>query len=182
MHPSFIFKTMASIEEVYNIIHKISTGIEKECIDCLDDNKNIVEGLIREQLYSGQNGKGRLLNPTYDNDPFFEEPGQWYHRKKQYKHWKESITPPIESEVLFLSPRPVEVPNLFITGTFHDSITAKLMADGLEIDTEGFVDGPDIKEKYGEDIFMLGETGRKYFLKNVLRPWLDKFIINSGYK
>ena len=181
VHLPFTFKAMASIEEVYNVIHKISTGIEKECVDCLDDNKGIVEGLIREQLYSGQNGKGRLLNPTYDNDPFFEEPGRWYHRSKQYKHWKEKITPPIGSEVLFLPPRPVEVPNLFITGRFHDSITAKLIDNGLEIDTEGFIDGPDIKEKYGENIFMLGETGRKYFLKNILRPWLEKFIVNCGY-
>ncbi|WP_300701001.1 hypothetical protein [Bacteroides sp.] len=172
---------MTSIEEVYNVIHKIATGIENECAACLDDNKDVVEGLIREQLYSGVNGKERLLSPTYENDPFFEEPGRWYHRSKQYKHWKQKITPPIGSEVLFLSPRSVEVPNLFITGRFHDSVSAKLIGDGLNIDTEGFIDGPDIKEKYGENIFMLGNTGKKYFAKNILRPWLDKFMKNSGY-
>lgn len=172
---------MASIEEVYDVIHKIATGIEDECAVCLDDNKDIVEGLIREQLYSGQNGKGKLLHPTYENDPFFEEPGRWYHRGKQYKHWKEAITPPIGSEVLFLPPRPVEVPNLFITGRFHDSITAKLVDGGLDIDTVGFADGLSIKEKYGDDIFMLGDIGRKYFAENILRPWLERFIINSGY-
>lgn len=172
---------MASIEEVYRVIHKIATGIKDECIDCLDENKDVVEGLIREQLYSGQNGKGKLLSPTYEDDPFFEEPGHWFHRRKQYKHWKEKITPPIESEVLFLPPRPVEVPNLFITGTFHDSITATLIPDGLKIDTEGFKDGNDIKSKYGDDIFLLGSEGQRYFSEHILRPWLERFIKNCGY-
>lgn len=173
---------MASIEEVYNVIHVIATGIEKECTDCMADNTDIVEGLIREQLYSGQDGKGKLLKPTYDNDPFFEERGRWYHRAKQYKHWKEKITPPIQSEVLFLPPRPIEVPNLFITGKFHDSIVAKMRTKTIETTTAGFRDGPAIQKKYGNDIFRLGDAGREYFSQNILRPWLERFIKRSGYK
>lgn len=173
---------MASIYEVSRIINAIATGLKEECLKCMDENRNVVESLVREQLYSGMNGKERLLSPTYDNDPFFEEKGQWFHRNKQYKHWKLKKTPPIESEVLFLPPRPVEVPNLFITGTFHDSITARSNNSGLLITSIGFIDGPDIEKKYGGEIFMLGETGRAYFNNNILLPWLKRFFNNCGYK
>lgn len=173
---------MASIYEVSRIINAIATGLEDECLKCMDENKDIVESLVREQLYSGLNGKERLLSPTYDNDPYFEEHGHWFHRSKQYKYWKLKKTPPIESEVLFLPPRPSEVPNLFITGTFHESITAHLNTSGLLITTIGFVEGPNIERKYGADIFMLGETGRRYFNNKILRPWLKRFFNECGYK
>ena len=178
-HPPFLFKSMASIDEVYEVIHKINTGIKRECLACMEDNSNVIESLIREQLYSGMNGKERLLRPDYDNDPYFNEPGPWFHR---YKKWKNDITPPIESEVLFLPPRPVEVPNLYITGKFHDSIQARLSGEVMEIKTIGFNEGPDIEKKYGSEIFELGDTAKKYFSERILRPWLEKFISNSGYR
>lgn len=181
-HPPFLFKSMASIDEVYEVIHKINTGIKRECLACMEDNSNVIESLIREQLYSGMNGKERLLRPYYDNDPYFNEPGPWFHRAKSYKKWKNDITPPIESEVLFLPPRPVEVPNLYITGKFHDSIQARLSGEVMEIKTIGFNEGPDIEKKYGSEIFELGDTAKKYFSERILRPWLEKFISNSGYR
>ena len=64
----FFFKGMASIDEVYEVIHKINTGIKRECLACMEDNSNVIESLVREQLYSGMNGKDRLLSPDYDND------------------------------------------------------------------------------------------------------------------
>lgn len=176
------FSIMASINQMYEVIHAIRMGFESEIRDCMYENTGIIEGLIREQIYAGQNGNGKLLNPTYENDPFFEEKGRWYHRNKQYKHWKEKITPPITSEVLFLPPRPVEVPNLFITGRFHDSITALKSSDGISITTKGFTAGKDIVSKYGDSIFMLGKEGKSYFSHNILRPWLERFIKKCGYR
>ena len=29
---------MASIDEVYEVIHKINTGIKRECLACMEDN------------------------------------------------------------------------------------------------------------------------------------------------
>lgn len=68
------------IEEVANIIKKISDGFEEACIQCLSDNSGIVLRAVTEQLYSGLDGDGKHLSPTYDDDPFFEEEGTWYHR------------------------------------------------------------------------------------------------------
>ena len=173
---------MASINEVYNVINAINSRLESEILECMSENSNIVEGLIREQIYAGQDGSGKLLNPTYENDPFFEEKGRWYHRNKQYKHWKEKITPPITSEVLFLPPRPIEVPNLFITGRFHDSIHAKKKGCLIGISTKGFSSGNDIVSKYGNDILTLGYEGKSYFSQKILKPYLERFFKSCGYR
>ena len=52
----------------------------------------------------------------------------------------------------------------------------------MEIKTIGFNEGPDIEKKYGSEILELGDTAKKYFSERILRPWLEKFIANSGYR
>ena len=74
--------------------------------------------------------------------------------------------------MLFLPPRPVEVPNLFIIGTFYDSIRTERTADSLHVFTGGFRDGPLIEKKYGESIFMIGMSGKEYFNEHFLRDWI----------
>lgn len=167
---------MASIYEVARIIRRYADGIEKETVDCMDSNKGVVRDCIQEQLYSGLNGEERLLQPTYDDDPFFNEEGPWKDSAEKYKRWKERITPPVQSHLLNLPPRPVEVPNLFILGTFYDSISIKKGNDGIETYSDGFTDGSSIIRKYGDNILALGPTAREYFILNHLRPWLERFL------
>lgn len=173
---------MASIDEVFRIINTISEKFEDECIKCLEHHKSEIADCIREQLYSGLDGTGHLLNPTYDNDPYFKEEGFWKDNAQGYKRWKASITPPVQSENLFLPPRPIEVPNLFITGTFHESIYVEKSEFGVNIGTRGFQDGPLIEKKYGEQILNMGEQAIKYFNNTYLLPWLIHFFENCGYK
>nr|DAV42991.1 MAG TPA: hypothetical protein [Caudoviricetes sp.] len=108
---------MADFDELHRVIHSIASEFEEECIRCMEEHKNVLVDCIQEQLYSGLDGTEHLLNPDYDTDTYFNEPGPWQNRAEQYKRWKERITPPLRSEMLYLPPRPVEVPNLFITGT-----------------------------------------------------------------
>ncbi len=68
------------IEEVAVIIGKIADGFEEACIKFLDDQSDIVVRAITEQLYSGLDGEANYLSPTYDEDPYFGEAGEWYHR------------------------------------------------------------------------------------------------------
>lgn len=173
---------MASIYEVSKIINAIITGFENECVKCMDENKNIIRDCIQEQLYSGMDGTDRCLNPTYDNDPYFNEPGPWQNKAQSYKRWKEKITPPIASYLLNLPPRPTEVPNLFITGTFYDSIRVRKGTTGISVFTDGFIDGPDIQKKYGDNIFSLGSSAKEYFILMHLRPHLERFFNDCGYR
>ena len=70
------------------MINNIATNFEKSIEDCLANNPLVITAMIKEQLYSGMNGKEQYLSPTYDDDPFFEQEGYWYHRNKQYKNVK----------------------------------------------------------------------------------------------
>ena len=78
--------------------------------------------------------------------------------------------------------RPSEIPNLFITGTFYDSIRLERLNRSMSVFTEGFIDGPDIQKKYGDNIFALGSSAKEYFIIMHLRPWIENFFKECGYK
>ena len=57
-----------NISKVADIIHKIADGFEENGMKCLSDHSGNVVIAVQEQIYSGQNGAGELLSPTYDED------------------------------------------------------------------------------------------------------------------
>ena len=169
------------VQEVYDVIHKISEGFEECVLKCLDNHSGNVVIAISDQLYSGLDGDNKYLSPTYDDDPFFEEPGVWYQRNKAYKDWKMQITPPVVSSILGLNPRPDNVPNLFITGKFHSEINARVSGDLLLV-SPGNGDGPAIVSKYGNQILNLGTRGVEYFNKEFLQPAIEQHYQKCGYQ
>lgn len=174
---------MAGISEVAETIHRIADGFVDTVSDCMAENRGTMTAMIKEQIYSGLDSNGDYLNPTYDNDPYFNEPGRWQGKAALYKAWKMKITPPIRSYILNLPPRPDEVPNLFITGTFFDSIGSEVAEPGvITVTSSGFSDGADIVEKYGDGILNLGYNAKAYMVEEKLRPWLVDFFEGCGYK
>lgn len=173
---------MATVEEVFDIIDKIATQFEEQVIQCLTDNSFYVINVICEQLYSGLDGESEYLNPNYDNDPFFKEEGEWYNRAKDYKAWKLEKTPPERSLHLNLPPRPDNVPNLYIDGTFYSDIFAKRDDMELKIDVRSSGDGPAIVSKWGKEILEMGITAVQYFNEEKLIPHLKEFYEQCGYK
>jgi len=53
--------------------------------------------------------------------------------------------------------------------------------DRMTVFTSGFRDGPLIERKYGEAIFSLGARAREYFVGNLLKPHLERFMRRCGY-
>lgn len=172
---------MADFDKLEHAVHDIVTGFEQACAECLMANKSVVEDLIGEQLYSGLDGDTNSLKPSYSDDPFFDIKGRWYHDSDGYIEWKKKITPPITSPRLNLPPRPVDVPNLYITGTFHESIRATVNGGKLLINTVGFSDGPDIVRKYGDNILNLGMDAREYVVIELLKPFIGNFFKRYGF-
>lgn len=169
------------IDSVADIIHSIAQGFEGACADCLADNQGVVLEAVREQLYSGQNSDGRPLSPTYDDDPFFDQPGYWYKGGARYKAWKAKITPPITGTMLGLPPRAQAVPNLFVNGKFYSEIFTERRGDALHIDP-GTEKGPAIVAKYGDEILNMGPTAKEYFNENYMLPSIKAFFENCGYR
>lgn len=171
------------IEEVAEIIRKIADGFEEACMRCLDANSDVVVASVHEQLWSGLNGKDEHLSPTYDNDPYFDEDDKnpWYGCSQEYKDWKMRITPPSSRPMLGLPPRPTEVPNLCIDGTFYSEITASRQGDELLLDP-GQGNGLDIVDKYGDVILDMGSTAVEYFNANFMLPAIEDFFKDCGYR
>lgn len=173
---------MADIEYVAGIINSIADGFEGACLECMDKNKSVIENLIHEQLYAGIDGEGQYINPTYDNDPYFNEDGIWKGRAHAYKEWKERITPPETSYLLRLPPRPVNIPNLKIKGNFYDSIKVTAVSNEFKIISSGFDEGSAIVSKYGDKILGVSDTAVEYFSNSYLIPWLENFFKSCGYE
>lgn len=172
---------MADFEKLEHSVHSIVTGFEQTIAECLTQNKSVVEDLIGEQLYSGLDGDTNSLRPSYSDDPFFDIKGRWYHDSDGYIEWKKNITPPMASPRLNLPPRPIDVPNLYITGTFHESIRATVNGGKVLINTVGFSDGPDIVRKYGDNILNLGMDAREYIVLEMLKPFVGNFFKKYGF-
>lgn len=170
-----------NISKVADIIHAISSGFEEAVASCMDSNKVVVRQAVTEQLYSGIDGNGAHLSPTYDADPFFNEEGVWFHRAADYKAWKYTITPPVSGTMLGLPPRPDDVPNLFINGKFYSEITVERSDKALHVDP-GAGNGPDIVAKYGDQILNLAPPGVAYFNANYTWPAIKGLFERSGYK
>lgn len=171
---------MADFDKLEHAVHSVVTGLEQACADCLMENKAVVEELIGEQLYSGLDGDTNSLRPSYSDDPFFDIKGRWYHDSDGYIEWKKKITPPVTSPRLNLPPRPIDVPNLYITGAFHESIRASVNGDSLSIGTFGFTEGPDIVRKYGDNILNLGVDARECIVLEMLEPFIGDFFKKYG--
>jgi len=177
-----------TIEEARERIRRIKDGFEEEVVKCMGENSHEMVVDVREQLYSGIDGEGNSLSPSYDSDPYFQDPragyydedaSQWvncYRHPERYIAWKQRITPPESSQRLNLPARPDSVPNLFIVGTFHQSIDAKPTAKGVEIFTFGWDGGPSVERKYGSQIFALSENAVEHFNTSFLWPWLKSWI------
>lgn len=169
------------IQKVADIIRNISDGFEDTCRECLQNESMLILDLIKEQMYSGVDGEEKHLSPTYNDDPYFNEPGFWYQRGESYKAWKRQITPPVAGVLTNLSPRPDNVPNLWIDGTFYSEVNAKPKDGGLYIDP-GMGNGPDIVAKYGDSLLFPGPTAIEYFNLYRMLPAIREHFEKCGYK
>lgn len=142
-----------------------------------------IEDFVREQLYSGVNGREKPLRPTYTNDPYWMEvtksPKAAKAKGRGYMKYKKKQTPPAAS-YLGLPPRNEDTPNLIIRGDFYESITAKIAGDTIRISTQGLSFGSDIEKKYGSIIFGLGGHAKSYLIKNKINPALRKYFKKFG--
>ena len=171
-------------------IRRTKEGIQPEILRCMDGNKHEMVVSVREQLYSGIDGRGAPLSPSYSQDPYFrdqlagffdEEADTWvscFMRPDLYIAWKQRITPPVASGRLGLPARSIDQPNLFIFGTFHSSIDARAVSKGIEIFTFGWDGGPQVERKYGSQIFALSSQAVAHFNTNYLMPWLRRWFMS----
>lgn len=163
---------MADIRTATKNITAIVGSLPSELAGLIHEHANDVESYIREQLWSGLDGQEKELRPTYLTDPYFKQRyGEgWRLMAEKYADWKMDITPPSSGRLGF-RPRARVVPNLFIDGTYHRSIMADKIDNGVSIGATASFAG-EIEQKYGEYIYQVGRTARKKFIDDYVRAFL----------
>ncbi|MDD6210512.1 MAG: ABC transporter [Bacteroidales bacterium] len=169
------------IKEAFEQFRKMKSGLPGMIEDEL--RRVRIEELVKDQLYSGIDGKGNALRPTYTEDPYWRTVTKTdkaaKRRGEQYRDFKAKITPP-QGSFLGFSPRNTNTPNLIIRGDFYDSIKSDVRNWGVKIYSEGFYASGDIERKYGKEIFGLTRIAKGYIVRNHLAPALYKYFKDYG--
>lgn len=140
------------------------TEIAKEVIT---QNASEVGDLNRDQLYRGLDANGNYLSPKYSEDPFFKS----RESALRYAQWKKQITPHPD--------RPLDVPNLFITGRFHYSRSVEIQGNKVTFPSDDPNAGK-IKSKF-KNIDGLTDESIQKFRKAPFYPQLvDKISRETG--
>lgn len=103
---------MATILEVNNLWSNLD--VTKIASDLIIENKYQVLDLNRDQMLMGKNALGEDITPPYSQNTYFKKPGA----AKRYAEYKRKIAPNKSLDSL----RDEDTPNLFINGTFHNSL------------------------------------------------------------
>ena len=114
---------------------------------------------VREQLWNGLTNELKPITPSYLNDPYFKTKEQAY----DYMMWKQRITPNER--------RPVQTPNLFINGYFHNSLFLSIDEDSAEVTSMQPL-GDEIIAKYGREMFGVNDV---YVERNII-PLIEEKI------
>lgn len=180
---------MAYIDEVSDVIKLMAEGIESAIESNLSANKSLMGQLLHEQLMAGQKPNGTRLQPSYMKDPYFTELAEKRKAKDVaktarklaggYVSYKARITPPSPTRLLGLPARDRITPNLYIVGTYHNSIGVNIQNKSVGF-TAGASFADAIKSKYG-DILDLGESAKDYLITNVVTPGIEKFYKQCGW-
>lgn len=132
-------------------------GQELELI--VEENKDMLANLQREQMMEGRGADGEYIRPFYSEDPYFKTP----EAAKLYAEWKQRSFPNPK--------RPLDVPNLYINGYFHRSIFAKvsgqefILTTNVELGDKVFDEHPNAQG--------LNEEKRLHFAETITIPMIS---------
>jgi len=135
---------------------------EKEMVNIVDHNKQKVLDLQREQMMEGRGIDGQFIRPFYSENPYFKTMEQ----SQAYARWKQKITPN--------SKRPLDVPNLFINGRFHDSLFVEVGGNEFDIDATDY-DATDIMSVH-KNAIGLNDASRLEFAEKITIPEFGKVL------
>lgn len=142
---------------------------ERVIVGIIDDNKEKIVDLQKEQLLEGMGADGQYIRPFYSENPYFKSLGA----AMRYAKWKQVISPNPK--------RPEDVPNLFINGYLHNSLFVDIQGQTVDIDST--VPFADEVFSVHKNAIGLDESNRKVFAETVTLPEFAKvFEQQTGVK
>lgn len=154
------------LDDFKNRIDRLSAfDFGQELQTIVEDNTDEIVELQRQQMLEGRGVDGEYIRPFYSENPFFKKPGA----AERYALWKQKITPNAN--------RPLDVPNLFVDGTFHDSLFATVGQGSFEVDTSA---------SFGDSVFDvhknaqgLDEDSRMEFAEKITMPAITEALLTK---
>jgi hypothetical protein len=128
---------------------------------------DVILDLNKDQLLQGRDADGELLSPTYTGDPYFETPeaGKFYKNARGYLRMKQLLEAAHRGRIGIVElygEKPADVPNLIITGPYHDSMFIRVTGDTFTIDAT-YEDADDINAKYKGRVYGVAPKSRDYY-------------------
>ncbi len=113
--------------------------------------------------------------PTYQQDPYFKTKDQadWYAGMKYRLEGEHRSF--IWNPVYLYPEKPKNVPNLIVTGSFHDHMFITTGNGQYTIEST-YVESKDIEKKYNNKVFGLAPKSKEYFWQEYLRKELLKHL------
>ena len=157
-NPPFLkFTTMATGLQMLRKLESIK--ITDLVGDIIDGNSDKVAELNKKQLMAGKNNRGEFLSPKYSEDPWFKKPGA----AKRYADWKKRLFPDT----------PYDVPNLFIIGVYHNSISVKSIGNNARFNASASF-ASSIAGKYNNTALGLDDDSKGTAYREIVRTPLIK--------
>lgn len=146
-------------------------SIVSEMADSVEETKDEIISLNRMQLLRGLTKEGDYLSPKYSEDPFFKSKES----AQRYAAWKKKIEP-VKTD------RPEDVPNLFITGVFHNEIKIDVNASEYTFSNSASF-ASSVEGKFKDIYGMTTESKSETYIPEYLLPAVKKKVINKlGFK
>ena len=135
-------------------------GFDGELDRLVEEKKDVILQLNRDQLKYGRDSGGNLLTPDYLSDPYFKTPeaAQDYANMKyrlEAGHWF------LIKHPLNYPGKPKNTPNLIVRGDFQHGMHITTGAGRHTIDSTYDASG-DIESKYNDKVFGLSPEAVRY--------------------
>jgi hypothetical protein len=151
--------------ELLEVIEQLD--VTKVATEAFAESTDDYVRLNREQMMEGKTITGDDISPSYFEDPFFKTP----EAAKKYSDWKDKITPNPK--------RKKGVPNLYITGPFHQSLQMEVEKDEYLLSSD-YKDAESILSKF-DDVLGLNDEKREKLIDGKLgETFYDKLHEETG--
>ena len=127
----------------------------------VEENAEKLAELNKRQLMKGLNNKGELLSPKHSENP-------WFKTKEaalRYAGWKHRKFPET----------PFDVPNLIITGVYHNSIFVSRAGDNVNIKASATFAG-NIEQTFKGTALGLNDNTMEEVRSDIIRPPLAREV------
>lgn len=151
-----------TIKDYLNNLLKAKELIPSAIDGIIMDNEAMILDMNRGQMLDGLNNEGLEIRPLYSQDPYFKT----NQSAQAYIRWKQIITPN--------SKRNPDVPNLYINGQFHNSLTLQHLGNKIVVKGQAsFSD--DIDAKY-KNVLGLSPQNQNFLNADKIYPGLMDFL------